>query len=111
MHDYLKGQLMQITEELNNLVYDHDRQYYNELILRHRTITNVIYMTREYNDVDIFVSILKDKIRLEQLAMRTYTKRYFANDINYEDYSYLLNESEIVTGIYSEVIEFIDLYK
>lgn len=111
MHDYLKGQLMQITEELNNLVYDLDRQYYNDLILRHRTITNVIYMSREYKDVDIFVSILKDKIRFEQLAMRTYTKRYFANDINYEDYSDLMNESEIVTGIYSEVIEFIDLYK
>lgn len=111
MHDYLKGQLMQIIEELNNLAYEHDRQYYNELILRHRTITNVIYMTREYKDVDIIAPILKDKIRLEQLAMRTFAKRYFANDINYEDYSDLLNESEIVTGIYSEVIEFIDLWK
>lgn len=111
MYDYLKGQLMQITEELNNLVYDLDRQYYNELILRHRTITNVIYTSREYKDVDIFVSILKDKIRLEQLSMRTYTKRYFANDINYEDYSDLTNESEIVTGIYSEVIEFIESHK
>lgn len=111
MYDYLKGQLMQITEELNNLVYDHDRQYYNELILRHRTITNVIYMTREYKDVDIFVSILKDKIRLEQLAMRTYTKRYFANDITYDEYSELTDQSNIVIDILSEVIEFINSHK
>jgi hypothetical protein len=111
MYDYLKGQLIQITEELNNLVYDIDRQYYDELILRHRTITNVIYMSREYKDVDIFVLILKDKIRLEQLSMRAYTKRYFANDINYEEYSDLTNESEIVIEIYSEVIEFIDSHK
>lgn len=111
MYDYLKGQLIQITEELNNLVYDIDRQYYDELILRHRTITNVIYMSREYKDVNIFVLILKDKIRLEQLSMRAYTKRYFANDINYEEYSDLTNESEIVIEIYSEVIEFIDSHK
>ena len=111
MYDYLKGQLIQISEELNNLVYDIDRQNYDELILRHRTITNVIYMSREYKDVDIFVLILKDKVRLEQLSMRAYTKRYFANDINYEEYSDLMNESEIVIEIYSEVIEFIDSHK
>lgn len=113
MYDYLKVQLIQIIEELNNLVYGIDRQYYDELILRHRTITNVIYMSREYKDVDmdIFVLILKDKIRLEQLLMRAYTKRYFANDINYEEYSDLTNESEIVIETYSEVIEFIDSHK
>ena len=43
--------------------------------------------------------------------MMTYTKRYFANDINYEDYSDLTNEGEIVIDIYSEVIEYINSYK
>ena len=43
MIKYLRAKLLQITEELNDLVYDIDKLYYDELILRHRTITNVIF--------------------------------------------------------------------
>lgn len=111
MFNFLREKLLQITEELNDLVYDLDRVYYDELILRHRTITNVIYMSRDYKDVEIFKAILKDKIRLEELAERAYTRRYFEDELNYEDYSYLTNESEIVMEIYSVVIEFIESHK
>lgn len=111
MYDYLKGQLIQITEELNNLVYDLDRQYYNELILRHRTITNVIYMSREYKDVVTLKALLADKIRMEQILQKGYNIRYSNNDITYDEYLELTYQSNIVTGIYSEVIEFIESHK
>ena len=68
-------------------------------------------MSRKYKDVEMFILILKDKIRVEQLLSETYTIRYYADEINYEDYSDLTNESEIVTCIYSEVIEFIESHK
>lgn len=111
MFNFLREKLLQITEELNDLVYDLDRVHYDELILRHRTITNVIYMSHDYKDVEIFKAILKDKIRLEELAERAYTRRYFEDELNYEDYSDLTNESEIVMEIYSVVIEFIESHK
>lgn len=111
MFNYLRGKLLEICEELNDLVYDLDRMYYDELILRHRMITNVLYMSREYKDVKIFKAVLKDRIRLEQIARNTYTKRYFDDAINYEELLDLTNESNIVTDVFSDVVKFIESHE
>ena len=46
MIKYLREKLSEITEQLNDAIYDIDLFYdhYEELILRHRTITKVLYV-------------------------------------------------------------------
>jgi hypothetical protein len=102
MIKYLRDKLFEITEQLNDAIYDQ----YEELILRHRTITKVLYMCIEYKNVDTLKALLADKIRMEQILQKGYNRRYSNNDITYDEYSELTYQSNIVIDILSEVIEF-----
>ena len=121
MIKYLREKLFKITEQLNDAIYDIDLFYdqYEELILRHRkitkvlymciehsTITKVLYMCIEYKNVDTLKALLADKIRMEQILQKGYNRRYSNNDITYDEYSELTYQSNIVIDILSEVIEF-----
>jgi hypothetical protein len=109
MIKYLREKLSEITEQLNDAIYDIDLFYdhYEELILRHRTITKVLYMCIEYKNVDTLKALLADKIRMEQILQKGYNRHYSNND----EYSELTDQSNIVIDILSEVIEFINSHK
>lgn len=113
MIKYLREKLSEITEKLNDAIYDIDLFYdhYEELILRHRTITKVLYMCIEYKNVDTLKALLADKIRMEQILQKGYNRHYSNNDITYDEYSELTDQSNIVIDILSEVIEFINSHR
>ena len=113
MIKYLREKLSEITEQLNDAIYDIDLFYdhYEELILRHRTITKVLYMCIEYKNVDTLKALLADKIRMEQILQKGYNRHYSNNDITYDEYSELTYQSNIVIDILFEVIEFINSHK
>ena len=107
MIKYLREKLSEITEQFNDAIYDH----YEEWILRHRTISKVLYMCIEYKNVDTLKALLADKIRMEQILQKGYNRHYSNNVITYDEYSELIDQSNIVIGILSEVIEFINSHK
>ena len=130
MIKYLREKLSEITEQLNDAIYDIGLFYdhceelilrhrtitkvlynYEELILRHRTITKVLYMCIEYKNVDTLKALLADKIRMEQILQKGYNRLYSNNDSTYDEYSELTYQSNIVIDILSEVIEFINSHK
>lgn len=113
MIKYLREKLSEITEQLNDAIYDIDLFYdhYEELILRHRTITKVLYMCIEYKNVDTLKALLADKIRMEQMLQKGYNRHYSNNDITCDEYSELTDQSNIVIDILSEVIEFINSHR